>query len=205
MVISHADSDHSGDVRSLKAEFKIDEVLLGEPVNYVDHFKNCHTAQPWQWKTTQLRFLSVAKQSGQTGNNASCVLLLSHQGFKALLTGDIEKPIERQLVRQWAAQLKSDLVLVPHHGSRSSSTAGFVDHVNPAWVVNSSGYLNRYSFPVDSVKRRWTQNGAEFIDTATSGSIEFVIDHAGNLQELRTFHQHARKYWHQNRFSDRPG
>jgi competence protein ComEC len=133
------------------------------------------------------------------------VLQVSHHGFQALLTGDIEKKIERQLVSEYAKQLKSELVLVPHHGSRSSSTRDFVTHVDPEWVINSSGYLNRYRFPADSVKLRWTQNNARFLDTATHGSIEFIIDAAGNLAGQRTFHDNQKKYWHENRLADRPG
>ncbi len=205
LVISHADSDHAGDIRALKSQFEIGRIFVGEPVRYLDQTQSCHHVSRWNWSGTEFRFLTVANQASETGNNASCVLQVSHHGFQALLTGDIEKKIERQLVSEYAKQLKSELVLVPHHGSRSSSTRDFVTHVDPEWVINSSGYLNRYRFPADSVKLRWTQNNARFLDTATHGSIEFIIDAAGNLAGQRTFHDNQKKYWHENRLADRPG
>ena len=206
VIISHADSDHAGDVRALQSAFDVEDIYIGEPVKYLGRGEICHHADAWNWDdNTGFRFLTAPLQSSQSGNNSSCVLQVSHHGFKMLLTGDIEKKVEKQLVRQFADQLESDIVLVPHHGSRSSSTSGFVSHTKPGWVLNSSGYLNRYQFPVDSVKARWMDNGARFFDTASHGAIEFVIDQAGGLVSLRTFHDNERKYWHENRLADRPG
>ncbi|MBK7903638.1 MAG: hypothetical protein IPJ97_12370 [Proteobacteria bacterium] len=110
----------------------------------------------------------------QRDNDSSCVLLVSAGGHTALITGDIEAEAERDIVRD-GALAAVDVVVVPHHGSRTSSTQDFVTAVRPSWAVYAVGYRNRWNFPVRSVVERWQQAGAQAVRTSDSGAITFEL------------------------------
>ena len=95
--------------------------------------------------------------------------------------------------------LKADVVVVPHHGSRTSSSQDFVGAVSPWLVLNSSAYLNRYGFPAEQVQQRWQQNGSRFYDTAIHGAIELELDQEGQLRRLTPYRDQQPKYWYWDR------
>ena len=102
------------------------------------------------------------------------MLLVPQAGIHALLTGDIEAEAERELVRG-GALAPVDVVVVPHHGSRTSSTPDFVAAPRPRWVVYAVGHRNRWNFPVQRVVERWEQAGARSLRTSTGGAITFEL------------------------------
>ena len=102
------------------------------------------------------------------------MLLVSAGGHTALITGDIEAEAERDIVRD-GALAAVDVVVVPHHGSRTSSTQDFVTAVRPSWAVYAVGYRNRWNFPVRSVVERWEHAGAQSVRTSDSGAITFEL------------------------------
>jgi competence protein ComEC len=102
------------------------------------------------------------------------VLFVSAGGHTALITGDIEAGAERELVREGALS-PVDIVVVPHHGSRTSSTQDFVVALRPRWVVYAVGYRNRWNFPVQRVVERWEQAGARGAATSSGGAIMFEL------------------------------
>lgn len=72
-----------------------------------------------------------------------------------MLTADIEKSVERRLHLDHAGKLAADMLVVPHHGSKSSSSGEFVAAVRPAYAIFTVGYRNHYGHPKDEVLQRY--------------------------------------------------
>lgn len=145
VVISHPDLDHRGGLPSLEKSFPIGELLV-DNVNFYKRGRNCHQTPDWDWDGIHFHFFPI-KQSFRDKNNSSCVLQISSRTRKILLTGDIEKKAEHYLTETYGKQLAADLLVVAHHGSKTSSTRDFIDAVNPEFAVISAGFDNRYHFP----------------------------------------------------------
>lgn len=195
VIVSHADSDHAGDLQALLNEVLVGVVYSGERLKTHRSIEGCSQDQSWSWNGVKFEFVNEKKFSS-TGNNASCVLSVLVGERRILFTGDIESSVEQQLIKRSAKQMRADYVFVPHHGSRSSSTLDFVKAVSPRVVLNSSGYLNRYNFPVDEVEKRWRLNNAGFYDTAQLGAVTFVLNQHGELVEIEGFRDKSLKYWY---------
>ena len=112
-----------------------------------------------------------------------------------LLPGDIEARAEATVVRSAAARLRSDILLVPHHGSRTSSTMAFLQAVRPKLALNSSGHRNRFSLPASEVTARYRALGVQFLDTACVGAIEIHL-RAGHAPRVTHWRQSQRRFWH---------
>jgi len=197
LVLSHGDKDHAGGVEHLRKALEVDELLSGEPLRIGAEARPCLAGERWDWDGVVFEFLHPAPGARFKGNNASCVLRVSNAAGSLLLTGDIEARVERRLIEDAAGHLRSDVVVAPHHGSRSSSSAGFVAATRPSHVVYTAGWANRYGFPAAAVDRRWRQAGAQVLNTARLGSIRFAFTAAGRI-EGPVAHRHAAKrfWWH---------
>jgi competence protein ComEC len=139
--------------------------------------------------------LSPAAPSEQDDNDQSCVLRVSGAGGSALLTGDIEAAAEQRLVERHGARLASDVLIVPHHGSATSSTPAFIRQVRPRWALIPSGYRNRYHHPHPDVLRRYRERGIPAWTSADSGAIrlEFGVD--GPNPEPERYRIRKHRYW----------
>ena len=177
LIISHADNDHAGGAVAIRAMFHNGRIDSGEAdkLEFTDVHR-CRAGQHWEWDRVQFEILSPAGE-GESGNNASCVLrVTARDGRSILLPGDIERRVERRLLQQVAHKLPASVLLAPHHGSRTSSSAEFVSAVDPELVIFSTGYLNRFGFPRSDVSERYRQQGAVQLNTANEGSIQVHID-----------------------------
>ena len=112
---------------------------------------------------------SGPRSAGARDNDGSCVLLVSAGGRRLLLPGDIEQNGERELLGHLP---RVDIVVVPHHGSRSSSSEPFVATTQPGWALVSAGYRNRWGFPRPEIVDRWEAAGAAVLTTAEGGALE---------------------------------
>jgi competence protein ComEC len=136
---------------------------------------------------------------GARSNGLSCVLRISNARQTALLVGDIEAPQELALLKRTesaeglALSLKADVLLVPHHGSKTSSTASFIDAVSPRWAWVQAGYRNRFGHPAAEVLARYQMRNIAVVDSAHCGAMHWRSDQAGVMQCERT---KARRYWH---------
>ena len=131
---------------------------------------------------------------GPRDNDASCVLRVSTGDQALLLTGDIEAGVEQALVMADAAGLGSSVVVAAHHGSRSSSSAGFIEAVAPRYVLFSAGAHNRWGFPRVEVEQRWCDGGAVPLNTAVEGAIGFRFT-PSSLQGPFLHARRHRRYW----------
>jgi competence protein ComEC len=145
VVISHPDLDHRGGLRSVEEQFPVLELIVNNPSFYKRGI-SCHNGSSWTWDGITFQFFPLLNNlRGQ--NNNSCVLKISSSHNQILLTGDIEKAAEEYLVTTYGNQLKSTLLLVPHHGSKTSSSQKFIEQVAPRYALVSYGFNNRYHFP----------------------------------------------------------
>jgi competence protein ComEC len=106
-------------------------------------------------------------------NNRSCVLQVSTPNHRLLLVGDIEKIGEEQLLAYYGSKLNSEVLIAPHHGSKTSSTANFLQAVMPRYALFAVGEHNRFHFPALSVLHRYKELGATVFSSANSGAISF--------------------------------
>jgi len=194
LVVSHSDLDHSGGVPSILEEMPVGEVFVGESVALADE-RFCANGQGWTSGTVKFDVLHPGGLRVEEGNASSCVLRVSVGAHSLLLTGDIEAPSERDLI-QTRAGLESDIVVVPHHGSMTSSTVPFIDSVRPGFAVVSAGYANRWGFPKGPVVGRWKASGAAVLNTATSGAVYFRVCADGGVSEKRAEREQRRGFWH---------
>jgi competence protein ComEC len=199
LVLSHADADHVGGVQAileglpvlaLRSSLAADHPLRRTPVPHVP----CAAGQSWVWdgvRFDMLHPLSPANPAGAKTNALSCVLRVGDvAGRSVLLTGDIEAPQEAAIVARAAAALRSDVLLVPHHGSRTSSTDAFLAAVRPRVAVIQVGYRSRYGHPAPEVLARYAAHGIPVVRTDHCGAWIWIDDQAHCTRSVR------RRYWH---------
>jgi competence protein ComEC len=130
------------------------------------------------------------------GNNASCVIRIEARGGRRiLLTGDIEAEPERRLLQSSRDRLPVDVLVVPHHGSLTSSSPAFVESVRPDYALFPTGYRNRFRFPREPVVERYRKAGSVLLDTAPQGAITVRLPSGGLPPEAQSFRCSHRHYW----------
>jgi competence protein ComEC len=190
LLVSHADSDHSGGTASLRAALPVERVLGAAP-----SAEPCLQGIAWEWDGISFRVIHPAAGSNFTGNDASCVLRVEWPGGALLLTGDISRAAEARLVAEAQSDLAATVIIAPHHGSHSSSTADFVSAVAPQVVVYATGYRNRFGFPHPEVVARYAAVGAQAWDTAQHGALDLQLK-PGAAPRVQSWRAEARRYWH---------
>lgn len=215
VYISHTDRDHVGSLSYLVEAFPDTPIYspLTKTSDYFDYdVKDCSSAQPaktvfkdsniveftldvlWPTQNIQSNLLNMSK------NNTSCVISLTVGKHKILLPGDIELAAEQALIDAYAGQsaqkLQHQIMLAPHHGSRTSSHLHFVEAVNPQHVIISSGFLNRWQFPHAEPVAHYRQVGADISNTAELGSISLSWDKAGNFLGTQYYIRDIQPLWY---------
>jgi competence protein ComEC len=196
LVISHGDNDHRGGAASLDRRVPVYRLLTSVP-RQIDwrYATPCVAGQDWEWDGVRFRMLYPPADTLARGNDASCVLQVeTPDGGRLLLPGDIEAGAEHALVRSLGETLRSHILVAPHHGSRTSSTAAFVQAVAPEVVLFPVGYRNRYGFPHPTVTARYRNLGVRMFSSAEAGAIHIQLGAHGREPVLER--QRARRYWH---------
>ena len=153
----------------------------------------CGRGDRWRWDGVEFEILHPPERFPLEGNDSSCVLRVGAAGHALLLTGDLEQAGERSLVAA-GRELAADVVVVPHHGSATSSSAALTGAVGPRYALVSAAYANRWGFPKGEVVARWRQAGAEVLVTGEAGAIGISIDADGRVR-LRTERRQWRRAW----------
>lgn len=197
LVISHADNDHIGGARSLNKLIPIEQILTSSRPSIDWRGANeCKAGQTWTWDGIEFQMLAPLDKLSERKNDNSCVLRVQSRSHSILLTGDIEKSTERALVEQYGTRLASDYLVVPHHGSNTSSTTDFLEAVNPKYALIPAGYRNRYRFPRREVIARIERAGAKIYNTANSGAIFIWRDPQNPHADPLRYRAIAEKYYH---------
>ncbi|WP_252176215.1 DNA internalization-related competence protein ComEC/Rec2 [Endozoicomonas sp. 4G] len=193
VMISHGDNDHSGGLERIHQRYPEAEIISGSAVTgFEGAISPCLPGMKWQWDGVAFEVLSGSRLS-VPDNERSCVLRVTAGRETLLLTGDIGKKTESYLVSQLEG-LEADYLLLPHHGSRFSGSQAFLFQVNPSQVLVSSGYRNRFGHPAGETLDRIEQLGATLYNTATSGTLSFVMG-KGPERVKQYKHQSARYWW----------
>lgn len=208
LVVSHLDNDHAGGVVGLSEAVPIDRVLGSAPVvlpggRPLPRQVPCSAGQHWQWDGVRFHMLYPAPETpvGAGENDRSCVLLIAGrdgQAGRMLLTGDIEAATEARLVARYGPALRATVLVVPHHGSNTSSTRAFLHAVAPRVAIAAAGYRNRYHFPTARIRRRYARLGIPLFDTITSGAITLRWSRHGQPR-LTHYRQRHRHFWQGSR------
>ena len=178
LVVSHGDNDHIGGASFLLSNFSVQEVLTSVP-QQIPESSACIRGQQWIWDQVHFKVLWPDSTKDWQGNDGSCVIRISSQYGSILLTGDIEKPAEHQLVSISLNDLESDVLQIPHQGSLTSSTLVFLNAVDPKLALVSTAYKNRYKHPHQRVIRRYLSRGVDLKDTAYTGAVSVTFLNSG--------------------------
>ena len=198
MVLTHEDLDHVGGALSVLESVEVQSLASSLPPAHplnalVPAPRRCYAGESWTWDGVRFSFLHPGQGEGAVRrNNQSCVLRIEALGGSSiLLTGDIERPAEFSLISK--TLLKANVLLVPHHGSRTSSSREFIEAVAPRWAVVPAGYRNRFGHPNAEVLERYRSAGVSIIRTDLDGAIHVVLGSDG----LRVESERVRRprYW----------
>lgn len=194
LVVSHGDNDHIGGAESLLAGIETEQVLTSVPQQLSSHSPiACAAAQSWDWDGVIFTVLSPRPPGFVSENDNSCVLKIQSEKNSVLLTGDIEAAAESWLVGVYGEQLKADVLIAAHHGSKTSSTPMFLQTVRPDYVLIPAGYRNQFGFPHQSVLKRYQDIKAKWLNVADQGAIFVEADKESlAVQSMRTVES---KYW----------
>jgi competence protein ComEC len=229
MVVSHFDRDHSGGLASVLAMTDVHALMVPleeeARTSLQDHrwlqrehvIEQCRSGDQWRWDGVHFMVLHPVTPSGRRDRNLdSCVLRIEDRhGGSILLTGDIPMSAERRLVGQFTmlrdpeldqdphpdgAKLASNVIIAPHHGSKTSTGAELLAVVAPSLVVIQSGYRNRFGHPHPEVLDRIAAASAtnsrpiEIARTDLQGAID--ISWLAGQPVARDFFADHRRYWH---------
>ncbi|KTD08980.1 DNA internalization-related competence protein ComEC/Rec2 [Legionella gratiana] len=179
IVVSHPDQDHRGGLNSLEKGMQVERLLVNEP-RFYHHGLRCHDYPPWKWDGVSFRFLPI-KIAFREKNNSSCILQIRTHAGRVLLTGDIEKKAEDYLVQTYGNRLTSDVLLLPHHGSKTSSSYRFLLEVAPRYAIASLGFDNRFHFPHTKTLATMRKLNIPFYRTDTCGMVQITLPTQGQI------------------------
>lgn len=210
-VVSHNDTDHSGGMTTVLKQMPVRWLLssLPQELAFSSNVKRikCFAGQSWTWDGVKFEVLHPGIDSyadaALKDNNRSCVLKVTSAAGSLLLTGDIEKSIELALIESQADKehvmtLKSDVMIAPHHGSKTSSSAGFIAAVQPDLTIFTAGYLNRFRHPRAEVLKRYEQAGSQVLRSDYDGAVtlNFVADDKTGVITAGSWRKQNKHYWH---------
>lgn len=193
LMVSHGDLDHRGGLDSLIEGSRVRRIVLGRSVRVpIAERDLCTVGDSWSWDGVTFRVLHPPVQFIDADNDSSCVLRIEGTGGTALLTGDIEAAGESALLDEGLDLV--DVVVVPHHGSRTSSSEAFIGALAPKIAIVSAGYRNRWGLPKADVVARWRKRGARIYTTAESGAVEVALAR-GMPPRAREYRLESKRYW----------
>jgi competence protein ComEC len=194
MVLTHEDSDHLGGALSVMEALEVDALASSlAPRHALNALaaapRRCHAGDAWEWDGVRFAFLHPPREgAGRRRNDRSCVLRVETPYGSMLLTGDIERAAELSI--KWPT---ADVLLVPHHGSRSSSSAELIAAARPRLAIVSAGYRSRFGHPAPEVLERYGAAGIEVLRTDRDGALSVGLNRGGLA--LRAERRARERYW----------
>ncbi len=204
LILTHNDIDHTGGATSVLQALATSRVYSSLPPDHdilrpVRDSRRCAAGQSWEWDGVHFEILhpSLASytQENIRDNERGCVLRISSGTHSVLLASDIEKTSEARLLKTYANKLPATLLVVPHHGSKTSSSPAFVQAVHPRYAVFTVGYRNRFHHPNAEVYARYRDAGSELLRSDADGAIIVKMD-AGEFT-VECYRKSHVRYWQQ--------
>ena len=193
MVVSHDDRDHRGGAAGVLDAMAVGQIYRSGR-SFDDQDRACFAGESWIWDGIKFRFLSPLPGYSGSRNDRSCVLQINDGVSSVLLTGDIERRAERLLVDRYGGALQSNVMIVPHHGSNTSSSQLLLDVVQPDIAIVSRGARNRFGHPQADVVRRYDEKRVIWLDTAEQGAVLVKVEQ-GRV-DWRTWADTQMRFWH---------
>ncbi|PTP43888.1 DNA internalization-related competence protein ComEC/Rec2 [Vibrio splendidus] len=203
VIVSHFDSDHAGGYPALLENYNPKWIRASQNINQPtkstvqvqSHIQTCTFGEVWNWQGLEFEVLWPPQRVKRAYNPHSCVVGIfePNSEFSMLLTGDIERVSEWLLARE-GQRLKSDVMLVPHHGSNSSSIKLFIEAVSPQLAIASLAKGNQWGMPSKSVIERYHETGSAWLDTGESGQITITISKEG--WKYHTIREQQGRQWY---------
>ncbi len=209
LVVSHLDIDHSGGAKSLLKSVPVDWMLTSvfaetEIVKTANERSvralGCAAGQSWTWDGVRFDVMHPDIDNYQEAklktNDRSCVVKISTPRFSALLTADVEAMSEADIIERYGGMkslLKSDVLLMPHHGSLTSSTPEFIEAVAPKIALINAGYRNRFGHPREGVLARYTERNIPVMRTDWHGAI--TLNSVDGLAKVEKARETRQRYW----------
>jgi competence protein ComEC len=193
LMVTHRDTDHSGGTASVRGALTVGKIYSS--VAGLDGSR-CIAGQRWVWDGVTIEVLHPAAEAyavASKSNHLSCVLRIEAGGRRMLLTSDIEAPDEAALLRRYPDGLAADILLMPHHGSKTSSTPAFLQAVGAGQTVIPVGYRNRFGHPKAEVLARYEAMDATIWRTDRDGAVSVILG-ADRMALTGWRHEH-RRYW----------
>ncbi|MFS1872827.1 DNA internalization-related competence protein ComEC/Rec2 [Vibrio lentus] len=209
LIISHDDNDHAGGVNELLKHFNkltiisnIDKYQQTDITNTVQFDAQLADKTQKQCDDRRFNWFNLAitltsNMAAKSDNNQSCVVHIDDGNNRVLLAGDIEKQTEQRLI-QSGSLLDADILLVPHHGSRTSSSAEFIAAVNPSEAIFTAGFANQYGFPKHDVVERYKTHGVTTLVSGETGQLS--IDFKRQSYKIRPYRTVIEPFWYNNLF-----
>lgn len=194
VIASHHDDDHDGGLPAVQQRYPDAALWAGQPENY-PRAQYCQSGTTWTADGVYFEWLTLPHSADTPDNDASCVLRVIAGSYALLITGDLSARGEAQLIAQYGDALQSDVLVLGHHGSKSSSSGAFINRVAPRWAIASSGFANAYRHPHPDVINRLAAHGVTLLRTDTQGA--WVFTFAGDEASVRQMAQG--KYWWQKK------
>jgi competence protein ComEC len=204
VVVTHNDSDHAGGAAAVLSGLPVGALYSSLSASHAAllvapaYRLPCAAGQGWDWDGVRFDLLHPTAGSYAIdklkSNDRSCVLKISTARGTVLLTGDIEARSEQELLARVPGELRADVLVVPHHGSRTSSTDEFIAAVQPRWAVFTVGYRNRLGHPKEDVVERYRLSGAQMLRTDTAGAVLVRLDDEG--VGVQSYRELRRRYWY---------
>lgn len=201
LIISHDDLDHSGGASSVLSQLPVGWLSTSLPQDApllagASHTP-CLAGQRWTWDGVSFELLAPAAKisADMKDNNRSCVLKVTSVHGSLLLPGDIERETEGWLLEAMPERLRADVLVAPHHGSKTSSAPDFVAAVQPRAVVFTVGYLNRFGHPKRAVVERYRDLGARLYRSDRDGAL--LLNFASDGITVQRWRDLRRRYWQQ--------
>ena len=223
-MLSHDDADHTGGAAAVLSQLPVNWLMSSFDTAEINTQKKsiqCFSGQSWQWDKVKFEVLYPSLESDENieikDNNRSCVIKVSSQFGSILLAGDIEKEAENALLdndiesdaleanthaasgdanfSRINTSLKSDVLIAPHHGSKTSSTSKFVQSVGAKHVIFTVGYLNRFKHPKPMIEKRFEESGALTYRSDYHGALSIQFNRKKNIA-VEALRQSQPRYWH---------
>jgi len=193
LIISHGDNDHIGGAESLMRGIPAEQLLTSVPQQLSEYSPDmCVAGQSWMWDKVRFTLLSPQHRFVSENDN-SCVLKIQSEQGAVLLTGDIEALAESWLIETYGDNLKANVLIAPHHGSKTSSTIKFLQAIQPQYVLIPAGYRNQFGHPDSDVLLRYEQIKAKWLISADLGAI--TINVKNGTWAVQSMRDTESKYW----------
>ena len=204
LVVTHDDNDHAGGAATVLSGLPVGMLYSSLPPEHPAmavapaYRVPCAAGQGWDWDGVRFDLLHPTAASYAEAeiksNDRSCVLKISSANGTLLLTGDIEMRSEQEMLARVPGELRADVLVVPHHSSRTSSTEEFIAAVQPRWAVLPVGYRNRFGHPQEDVVERYRASGAQLLRTDKAGAVLVRLEDAGI--SVQSYREMRRRYWY---------